>query len=220
MSVQSRRRQIAAAVATRLADPTRRSSTTVPTASFQDHDRGHGCRQRIRKMIDIDVLGMVGSHPASKDGVESLKTLLALARGILDNPHDATKRRIRLNNNAVKKRILQPKGVLQLAIEMGFCRETVEEMQAIRVFEASNLAHLETCAHLINEAIIREQLRPDEHLVLKGKLEEQQDIRRQTMQRVMDDRKSVQARFGSRQRSIYVPTSTRTSQVSASSVRS
>ncbi len=52
-------------------------------------------------------------------------------------------------------------------------------MQAIRVFEASNLAHLETCAHLINEAIIREQLRPDEHLVLKGKLEEQQDIRRQ-----------------------------------------
>ncbi|KAF9029425.1 hypothetical protein BDZ89DRAFT_719605 [Hymenopellis radicata] len=217
MSLQSRRRQIAAAVATRLADPTRRTSTAVPTASFQDHDRGHACRQRIRKMIDIDILGMVGSHPASKDGVESLKTLLALARGILDSPHDATKRRIKLNNNAVQKRIVQPKGVLQLAIEMGFCKETVEEMQAIRVFEASNLAHLETCAHLIHEAIHREQLRPDEHLVLKGKLEEQEEIRRQTMQRAMDDRKSVNARFG-RQRSIFVTPSTRNSQVSASSV--
>ncbi|KAF9005765.1 hypothetical protein BDZ89DRAFT_1145072 [Hymenopellis radicata] len=81
-------------------------------------------------MIDINILGMVGSHLASKDGVESLKTLLALARGILDSPHDATKRRIKLNNNAVKKRIFKPKGVLQLAIEMGFCKQVHEHVAA------------------------------------------------------------------------------------------
>ncbi|KAF8999210.1 hypothetical protein BDZ89DRAFT_1147771 [Hymenopellis radicata] len=108
--------------------PTRRTSTAAPTASFQDHDRGHACWQRIRKMIDIDILGMVGSHLASKDGVESLKTLLALARGILDSPHDATKRRIKLNNDAVKKRIFKPKGVLQLAIEMGFCKQAKRKL--------------------------------------------------------------------------------------------
>ncbi|KAK0226686.1 hypothetical protein IW262DRAFT_783150 [Armillaria fumosa] len=160
--------------------------------SFTDFDKGYQMRTELRRMIDVGILGMVNDHEASKEGVASLKTLLELASNIIDNPEKEKFQRFKMNNPKIKKVIIEPKGVLQFAIQMGFRQKKVVDMEEYRVFVPKYRDDLVLCASLLKTAIEREQLRADEKLRLAREKEEKEEQWATAMKRFLDDRKKRQ----------------------------
>ncbi|KAK0471544.1 hypothetical protein IW261DRAFT_834365 [Armillaria novae-zelandiae] len=165
------------------------SPVTRDDPSFTDFDKGYTMRIELRRMIDVGILGMVNDHEASKECVASLKTLLKLANNIIDNPEDEKFQRFKMNNPKIKKDIIEPKGVLQFAIKMGFRQKKVIDMEECRVFIPKYRDDLILCASLLKKAIEREQLRADENLKLARGKEEKEEQWAIAIKRFLDDRK-------------------------------
>ncbi|PBK65498.1 hypothetical protein ARMSODRAFT_1087398 [Armillaria solidipes] len=165
------------------------SPVTRDDPSFTDFDKGYQMRTELRRMIDVGILGMVNDHEASKEGVVSLKTLLRLANKIIDNPDKEKYQRFKINNPTIKKDIMQPKGVLEFAIKMGFRQQKVIDLETYRVFIPRYRDDLVLCASLLKKAIDREHLRLDEGLKLARENEEKEEQRATAMKRFVDDRK-------------------------------
>ncbi|KAK0493193.1 hypothetical protein EDD18DRAFT_1465049 [Armillaria luteobubalina] len=165
------------------------SPVTRDDPSFTNFDKGYQMRNELRRMIDVGILGMVNNHEASKEGVASLKTLLELANNIIDNPEKEKFQRFKMNNPKIKKVIIEPKGVLQFAIQMGFRQKKTVDMEEYRVFVPKYRDDLALCASLLKTAIEREQLRADEKLRLAREKEEKEEQWATAMKRFLDDRK-------------------------------
>ncbi|KAK0433026.1 hypothetical protein EV421DRAFT_2023708 [Armillaria borealis] len=165
------------------------SPVTRDDPSFTDFDKGYQMRTELRRMIDVGILGMVNDHEASKEGVASLKTLLRLANKIIDNPDKEKYQRFKINNPTIKKDIMQPKGVLEFAIKMGFRQQKVIDLETYRVFIPKYRDDLVLCASLLEKAIDREHLRVDPRLKLARANEEKEEQWAIAMKRFGDDRK-------------------------------
>ncbi|KAK0448901.1 uncharacterized protein EV420DRAFT_1483320 [Desarmillaria tabescens] len=165
------------------------SLVTRDDPGFTDFDKGYKMRTEVRRMIDVGILGMVNDHEASKEGVASLKTLLKLANNIIVHPEEEKFRRFKINNPRIKKEIMDPKGVLEFAIKMGFRQEKVIELETYRIFMPKYHDDLVLCASLLEKAIDREHLRVDERLKLARENEEKEEHWTIAMKRFGDDRK-------------------------------
>lgn len=84
----------------------------------------HEKKQKFRRMIDPGIM-----RPNSKDAaLSSLKTLATIAGNLLKDPQNPKFQKFKPTNNVIKRELVDRKGVLEYAIEMGF-RPEVENFQ-------------------------------------------------------------------------------------------
>ncbi|KAI0375645.1 hypothetical protein BV20DRAFT_7359 [Pilatotrama ljubarskyi] len=165
---------------------------------YTDFDPEHDDRQRFRKRIDRDIIA------ANSLGValQSLRTVLKLAENILAEPTNERFRRFRITNDTVRRSIMEPRGVLQLVVDLGF-REKAENYNPCYVFNAKAMNQLRIGASMIKEALARESLREDESEKIAREHAERQEAWQRARLQIQDDRKSVAARAQRERRSAY-----------------
>ncbi|KAI0352951.1 hypothetical protein OH77DRAFT_749030 [Trametes cingulata] len=165
----------------RLTDPSR--------VLYTDFDHEHDDRQRFRKRIDRDI---IAANPP-KVALQSLRVVLKLAENILAEPTNERFRRFKITNDTVRKSIMEPKGVLQLVVDLGF-REKAENYDSYYVFNGQHVNLLRIGASIIKEALARESLREDEAVKLAREQAEREEAWERARLRIKDDRRSVAAR--------------------------
>ncbi|KAL1946793.1 hypothetical protein VTO73DRAFT_14897 [Trametes versicolor] len=182
-SVTEDRDKIAAAAQRNVQSLRKREPARVLYTSF---DNEYEVRQRFRKRIDRDILG---THP-DMHAVRPLE----LAENILAAPTDPDVRRFKMSNNTIKKLVIEPKGVLQLVVDLGF-REKVEDFVPYYVFRGDNVNELRVGASMIKEALVRERKKlEDEKLKHEREEAERKAHEEKIHKNFLDDRLSVAAR--------------------------
>ncbi|KAL0573742.1 hypothetical protein V5O48_008220 [Marasmius crinis-equi] len=192
-TIQHQRDARAQAALIRFRKSQQESASAPPSRSnYIDHDSGHPDRSKIRKDINIIV---------EKHGVKSLKMLRNIAQNILKNVEDPDSKfkTLRLETDAVKKKIIRPEGVLQVVIDMGFTKvvslhrlsfdsphnlspniQSVVEHEEYRTWLPKHHDRLRLYEELLDAAIIEapiNQARRDEELQTKREIEEKEDSR-------------------------------------------
>ncbi|KAH9853465.1 hypothetical protein C2E23DRAFT_105863 [Lenzites betulinus] len=153
-------------------------------------DGEYELRQRFRKRIDREVLEL----NAPKLALQSLQVVAKLAENILADPNNLTFRKVKMDNVRIKKLVVEPKGAVQLLVDMGF-REQVEDFVPHYVFRKKNMNELRIGASMIKEAIAREAKRQeDEELKNAREAAELAAHMEKIHLQFMDDRLSVAAR--------------------------
>jgi len=121
---------------------------------------------------------------------EAIKTLLMLAGNIVDHPEDEKYHRFKPTNTTIRKKIVDPKGTLEYAVELGF-RPEVIDFQPYYIFHKSHWNDL-----VIGHAVIKEfgeREAEKEQRLAKARAEEKAVIEAQkekTRLAFLDDRKS------------------------------
>ncbi|KAI0832428.1 hypothetical protein BC628DRAFT_1499247 [Trametes gibbosa] len=157
---------------------------------YTPFDGEYELRQRLRKRIDRDVLAV----NALKVALQSLQLVAKLAENILANPSNPAFRRVKMHNERIKRLVVEPKGVLQLLIDIGF-REKVEEFVPCYVFKRQSLNELRVGASMIKEAITREAKKQEDKELKKAREEMELTARMEKIHlQFLDDRLSVAAR--------------------------
>lgn len=107
----------------------RRRGTSKLSTKVQQELQLKEKRNTFQRLIDPGIIG-----PNSREqALKSLRTLHRLALNLINEPDRKEYTRFRPNNEKVKKLLIEPKGVLEYAVEMGF-REKSEEYEAYYVF--------------------------------------------------------------------------------------
>jgi hypothetical protein len=117
------------------ASPSNPSPSTLNTHAYSSFDKGHDRRQEFRRLVDPGItrpnsrevayeaikvrshlLLTLIAHTGRADGVS--KTLLVLARNIIDHPNEEKYHRFKPTNSTIRKKIVDPKGTLEYAVEV------------------------------------------------------------------------------------------------------
>ncbi|KAH6914878.1 hypothetical protein BKA70DRAFT_1257284 [Coprinopsis sp. MPI-PUGE-AT-0042] len=115
--------------AARAAAAERRLHQPAPSTRVQEELRLKDKKDKFGRLIDPGII-----RPNGREQVlVSLAMLLKLAQNLINHPDEAKFKRFKANNVKVKKNLIEPKGVLQYAVEMGF-REKVEDYEAYYVY--------------------------------------------------------------------------------------
>ncbi|KAG6899449.1 hypothetical protein C0993_010286 [Termitomyces sp. T159_Od127] len=172
---------LAAAVERRAQElPTHPSATQLAA----EHER----RQVFRRLIDPGIV-----RPNSREqAVASLKTLLTLAENLLREPDNPKFQQFKPTNTIIKRNLVDPKGTLEYAIELGF-RPEVKDFQPYYTFNPRYMDDLRTGTALLKEFVDLELQRAERDARSKV---DQKAVAAAVAQRVklayMDDRKSKQ----------------------------
>jgi len=182
-AIENRRRGPVAPHSTTPA-PISNSSTSIPKYSHfdQDHDR----RQEFRRLVDPGITRQNSREVA----YEAIKTLLMLAQNVIDHPREEKYHRFKSTNPAIQKKIVDPKGTLEYAVQLGF-RPEVIDFQPYYVFHKSSLKDLGIGLAVLKEFEEREAEKAQR--LAKAKAEEKAAIEAQkekTRLAFLDDRKS------------------------------
>ncbi|KAF8655232.1 hypothetical protein AX16_003138 [Volvariella volvacea WC 439] len=111
----------------------------------------HEQRQKFRRLIDPGIV-----RPNSKEqALSSLKTLSLIAENLLREPDNLKYQRFKPTNSVIKRDLMDPKGALEYAIELGF-RPQVENFQPYYVFNSRRMNELKIGAAILKEHILRE----------------------------------------------------------------
>ncbi|KAI0638194.1 hypothetical protein C8Q77DRAFT_416776 [Trametes polyzona] len=154
-------------------------------------DGEYDVRQRFRKRIDRDVLE---SNRSPALAIRSLEIVLKLAENILEHPTEPRYRRFKISNEKIKKLVVEPKGVLQLVVDLGF-REQVVDFEPCYVFRDKNTNELPVGASMIKEALARERKKVEEENAKRAREEEERKAHEEKIHlQFLDDRQSVAAR--------------------------
>lgn len=123
----------------------RRNENTVNSSSeVQEHEK----RQAFRRLINPGIL-----RPNSKEAaLTSLKTLATIAENMLREPDNPKYQQFKSTNDLIKRRLMDTKGALEYAIELGF-RPEVKALQPYYVFNPRYMENLCIGAAILKEAI-------------------------------------------------------------------
>ncbi|KAI0771635.1 hypothetical protein BD413DRAFT_59030 [Trametes elegans] len=164
--------------------------TDASRVLYTPYDDEHEVRLRFRRLIDYGILE--GNKPEL--ALESLQTVLRLAERILEHPSEERFRRINTRNERSRRLIMQPKGVLQLMVNLGFREKTID-FETCYVFSQKNTNELRVGASMIKEVLARERGKfESEEEKQERQLAERRAHEEQIMLHFLDDRKSVAAR--------------------------
>lgn len=168
------------------------ASTSIPNASthkvqkYADFDKDHERRQEFRRLVDPGI-----TRPNSREvAYEAIKTLAMLAGNIIDHPGEEKYHRFKSTNTTIRRKIVDPKGTLEYAVELGF-RPEVVDFQPFYIFNKSKWNDL-----VIGHAVLKEfeeREAEKEQRLAKAKAEEKAAIEAQkekTRLAFLDDRKS------------------------------
>ncbi|EKM59515.1 uncharacterized protein PHACADRAFT_250072 [Phanerochaete carnosa HHB-10118-sp] len=154
--------------------------------SYAAFDEDHEKRQEFRRMVDPGIL-RPNARPLA---LESLQTLLKLAENIIQNPNELKYQKFKTTNGNIKRLIIDPKGTLEYAREMGFDPQ-VEDYQPLYVFKPRRIGDLRIGAEILKEALDREMTK--EERAERAKQQEKAVAAAQIAnikQQFLDDRKS------------------------------
>ncbi|CAE7124474.1 unnamed protein product [Rhizoctonia solani] len=89
-------------------------------------------RQKFRRLVDP---GIVRDN-SEADAKRAFGVLLKLADNLLSDPENPKFREFKSTNNTIKRSLIEPKGAIEFAIELGF-RATIEDFQPKYVWHSS-----------------------------------------------------------------------------------
>ncbi|KAG6854815.1 hypothetical protein C0991_001242 [Blastosporella zonata] len=116
----------------------------------------HERRQAFRRLIDPGIV-----RPNSKEqAAASLKTLLTIAENLLREPGNPKFQQFKPTNTTIKKNLVDPKGTLEYAIELGF-RPEVKNFQPYYTFNPRRIGDLETGTAILKEFVDLENERAE-----------------------------------------------------------
>ncbi|KAF5387811.1 hypothetical protein D9615_000439 [Tricholomella constricta] len=142
----------------------------------------HERRQAFRRLIDPGIM-----RPNAKEqAIASLKTLLTLAENLLREPDNPTFQQFKPTNNTIKKNLVDPKGTLEYAIELGF-RPEVKNFQPYYTFNARRMEDLRTGTAILKEFVDLENERAER--AARSKVD-QKAVAAAVKLAYMDDRKN------------------------------
>ncbi|KAH6914877.1 hypothetical protein BKA70DRAFT_1257279 [Coprinopsis sp. MPI-PUGE-AT-0042] len=117
-----------------------------PQRTAQQQLQLHEKKQRFRRMIDPGIV-----RPNSKEAaMSSLKTLATIAGNLLKDPSNPKFQKFKPTNSVIKRELVDRKGVLEYAIEMGF-RPEVENFQPYYVWHSRHEDDLKIGAQILEE---------------------------------------------------------------------
>lgn len=178
--------------------PTSSSSVASPkTHKYSHFDKDHERRQDFRRLVDPGII-----RPNSREvAYEAIKTLAMLAGNIIEHPDEDKYHKFKPTNTTIRKKIVDPKGTLEYAVELGFKPEVVD-FQPYYIFNKSRWNDL-----LIGHSVLKEfeerEAEKDQRLA-KARAEEKAAIEAQkekTRLAFLDDRKS-KMQFDEREREL------------------
>jgi len=157
-------------------------SQTSAAQMAAEHER----RQTFRRLIDPGIL-----RPNSKEqATASLKTLLTIAQNLLREPDNPKYQQFKPTNNVIKKNLVDPKGTLEYAIELGF-RPEVQNFQPFYTFNSRRMDDLRTGTAILKEFLDLENERAER--AARSRVDQKAvaaAVANQVKLAFMDDRKS------------------------------
>ncbi|KAJ7590985.1 hypothetical protein C8J56DRAFT_549192 [Mycena floridula] len=146
-------------------------------------------KQVFRRLIDPGIL-----RPNSKEqALTSLKTLLTICENLLREPDNPKYQQFKPTNNIIKKNLVDPKGALEYAIELGF-RPEVVKFQPWYTFNPRRIEDLRIGTVILQEALTLE--REKQERASRSKVDEKavaQAIAEKVKLAFIDDRLSKQS---------------------------
>jgi len=108
--------------------PMSNPSTSIPTNS--PFDKYHDKRQKFRRLVDPGI-----TRPNSQEvAYEAIRTLFGLAENLINHPGEEKYRRFKTTNATIRRKLVDPKGTLEYARELGF-KPMVVDFQPYYVFD-------------------------------------------------------------------------------------
>ncbi|PFH52755.1 hypothetical protein AMATHDRAFT_73885 [Amanita thiersii Skay4041] len=105
-------------------------------------------RQAFRRMIDPGIM-----RPNSKEqAMSSLKTLLTIAENLIREPNNAKFKQFKPTNTIIKRELVDPKGTLEYAVELGF-RPEVHDFRPYYVHNSRYISDLRIGTFILREFI-------------------------------------------------------------------
>ncbi|KZV75162.1 hypothetical protein PENSPDRAFT_624931 [Peniophora sp. CONT] len=170
------------------------AANVAPT--FDAFDEDYEKRTEFRRMVEPGIM-----RPNTREvALRSLKvcisalaligTLSTLAQNLLKDPDNEKFQSFKTTNTVIKRDLLDPKGTLEYAVEMGF-RPEVEDFQPYYKFNRKHMKDLRVGAAVLLEAL-DVQMTKEEKLAasLKSKKGEEAARVAQAKLQFMDDRKT------------------------------
>jgi len=164
----------------------RRFRQATPQLSAAQLAAEHERRQKFRRLIDP---GITRPNPKER-ALSSLKTLLTISENLLREPDNPKYQQFKPTNTVIKRDLVDPKGALEFAIELGF-RPEVKNFQPYYTFNRNRLENLRTGAIILKEYIdleVEKQERADRSK--KGEKEAREAAAEKVKLAYMDDRKA------------------------------
>lgn len=150
----------------------------------------HERRQAFRRLIDPGIL-----RPNSKEqAMASLKTLLTISENLLREPDNPKFQQFKPTNSIIKRDLVDPKGTLEYAIELGF-RPEVKNFQPFYTFNPRRVEDLRLGAAILKEFVDLENEKAER--ASRSKVDQKavvEAITNQVKLAFMDDRKTKMLR--------------------------
>lgn len=123
-----------------------RNATTRQALSSSELLRQHEQRQKFRRLIDPGI-----SRPNSQEAaMASLKILSKISENLIREPENPKFRQFKSTNDTIRRCLIETKGALEYAIEMGF-RPEVKEFQPLYVWNERKSEELRLGAQILQE---------------------------------------------------------------------
>ncbi|KAF9485327.1 hypothetical protein BDN70DRAFT_765690, partial [Pholiota conissans] len=164
----------------------RRTRQTTPQLSAAQLAAEHERRQKFRRLVDP---GIARPNPKDK-AMSSLKTLLTISENLLREPNNEKFQQFKPTNTVIKRELVDRKGALEFAIELGFKPE-VKNFQPYYIFHKRHIEDLKIGAAILKDYIATETIK--EERIARAKKNEK-ETHEAAMEKVklayMDDRKA------------------------------
>ncbi|KAG1768214.1 hypothetical protein EDD22DRAFT_873410 [Suillus occidentalis] len=123
-----------------------RNATTRQALSSSELLRHHEQRQKFRRLIDPGI-----SRPNSQEAaMASLKILSKISENLIREPENPKFRQFKPTNDTIRRCLIETKGALEYAIEMGF-RPEVKDFQPLYVWNERKGEELRLGAQILQE---------------------------------------------------------------------
>ncbi|KAG7449173.1 uncharacterized protein BT62DRAFT_929155 [Guyanagaster necrorhizus] len=107
----------------------------------------HERRQTFRRLVDPGII-----RPNSKEqAMASIETLLTISKNLLREPENPKFQQFKPTNGIIKRNLMDPKGALEYAIELGF-RPEVKNFQPFYTFNPRHMDSLRIGSAILKEA--------------------------------------------------------------------
>jgi len=108
----------------------------------------HVKRQKFRRLLDPGI-----TRPNSKEqALSSLRTLLTITENLLREPNNPKFRQFKPTNSIIKRDLVDPKGALEFAVELGF-RPEVKNFQPFYTFNQRHMEDLRMGSSILKDYI-------------------------------------------------------------------
>ncbi|KAF8812478.1 hypothetical protein BYT27DRAFT_7087790 [Phlegmacium glaucopus] len=125
-----------------------RTRQAAPQLTAAQMAAEHEKRQKFRRLLDPGI-----TRPNSKEqALNSLKTLLAITENLLREPNNPKFQQFKPTNPIIKRDLVDPKGALEFAIELGF-RGEVQNFQPYYTFNQRHMEDLRIGSSILKDYI-------------------------------------------------------------------